>query len=943
MNTTAFDDLMTPSSIPSFVLPSVNFLLQTKFHVPTAHSSLVWRNRLLERLDGAKTSRLTLLSAPAGFGKTTLLAQWVEAHPGEVAWLSLDGSDNDPVRFWRYLGSALEGLEPGCGLRLEDVFQLPPVEQLVIGLINNFAEVRRDVYVVLDDYHLIENPLIHSALTLLLDYLPPRLHLILSSRVDPPLPLSRLRVRRQLTEIRAADLRFHFGEAEAFFHSTMGLELTEAQLQTLEERTEGWIAALQLAALGLQSQGDNSAFVQAFKGNHRYVVDYLMEEVLQHQPRAVQDFLLRTSILERLNARLVEKLTGCTDGQAMLQSLEHLNMFLVPLDQECGWYRYHHLFGQYLQAQLAHKYGSEVAELHRQAARWYIEQNANGEAITHLLAAGDYEGAADLIERNYFPMVASSQLTTYLNWILALPLAYRQTRPVICVAAAWLYWFQNDFETTNQYLTYIEEFVAAKPGVYSIQEHSWLSETGCLRARLLVEKQEFEQARTLCDETLAQTAPPHTLARGLLLQLRGQIYKSLGQNGVAQTAIAEAVRLARADHNMLLTLSGLSELVELQSANGQLPATAETNRQAIQLATTPDGRALPGASVGYAGLGRVLVEWNETERAIEHFERAIALGKPGGLINHVFQAQLGLALAYQSRNEFQAANESLHAAAQLIRPGISRDMQDRLEAYQARLRLGQGALEAARSWAEEAAPRLLQKLNPDFDFEYFTLVRVWLGLARQEGDQLSLKKAQSFLQNILETSRAGGQTGRVIEALTLQSLAYELEGASDRALEGLETALGLAQPEGYVRLFLNEGLPMAGLLAKLEQTSQNQPEGLTHYIQKLLTGPGGPSLPGTITPALASGSSPVPTLAPAPAVAVEKAKGALALGNGEILTPREFEVLQLMSTGASNQAISDQLVISLHTTKIHVGRILAKLEVDSRTGAVAAANKLGIL
>jgi LuxR family maltose regulon positive regulatory protein len=688
-------------------------LLTSKLHIPPPRPEMVQRPRLMERLatglpGGAR--KLTVISAPPGFGKTTLLSEWAQAmgahrdaplpQPGRVgvAWLTLDQGDNDPARFLAYLVAALQTLEIGPGATGpigEDVLgalQMPqplPLDALLTVLANDLATVPTPFLLILDDYHLIEAPQIHRAVSFLLEHMPPQMHLVISTRADPPLALSRLRGRDAITEIRTDDLRFTPGEAAAFLRQVMGLELSSEDVAMLETRTEGWIAGLQLAALALQGLaqkgrgevwgGEASDFVAAFAGDDRYIADYLVEEVLQHQPDPVQSFLLQTAILDRLSGPLCDAVLRGDSGQpsmgrglsvpdhpppatnyaqSMLEMLERGNLFLLPLDQKRQWYRYHRLFADLLRRHLQQMptLAAQVSELHLRASAWFEQNGYTAEAIGHALAAQDFERAAHLLEVATWTIISQGEITTLRGWLEALPEALIRSRPRLGLIHAWTLMAAMDLEAVEPCLREVEQRLATAGDATAggPDPEGLLGEVVAIRASVASLRGDVTTTLELSREALARLPEENLRLRGLLANTLGSGYDSLGEVGQASEAFAQSAALSQAVGNTLIALIALGNLARVQEIGGQLRQAAATCRRALRLGAE-QGRMPPAAGVAYVGLGRLLYEWDDLDAAMEHITKGIDMGRRAGIAELVAAGCAALARVHQAQGQQAAA------------------------------------------------------------------------------------------------------------------------------------------------------------------------------------------------------------------------------------------------------------------------------------------------
>ena len=882
-------------------------LLATKLSVPRRRRGLVPRPRLRERLDRGSESKLTLVSAPAGFGKTTLLAEWLAAAADDkrsAAWLSLDPSDNQPASFWSYLIAALQTVEPGLGasaLALLQSPQPPPIEAVLATLLNELCAVQNNLVLVLDDYHVVDGRDVQDGMVFLLDHLPPRMHLMIASRADPALPQARLRARGELVEIRAADLRFRPDEAAAYVNEVMGLHLTARDIAVLEGRTEGWIAALQLAALSMQGRDDVPGFIAGFAGDDRYIVDYLVEEVLQRQPEAVRRFLLQTSILDRLSGPLCDAVTGQDDGKAMLAALDRGNLFVVPLDDRRRWYRYHHLFADVLRAHLADERPDEVPDLHRRASEWYERNGERSEAIRHALAARDFERAAGLVE-----LAARATLRSYgpgrlIDWLRAIPDDLVRARPVLCVYYAFGLLGLGELDAAEARLRDAEHALASSQMV--VDEEEFQSLPGIITlARAFRAQARGDVATTLELGSRAIELMPesdHVWRAGAAVLLALAHWTS-GDLETAQRAHDAGVASLERSGDIALAISAACDGAVLRKAGGRLSDAQRTYERALQLGMAQGAPGVRGVADLHLGLSDVQCERDDLPAARWHLERAEELSRQASLPQTPSRLCVARARLRQIEGDLDGALEQLEDAERLSVKNPVPDVRP-IAALKVRTWLAQGRIDAALSWARERGLSAQDALAYPREFEHITLARVLIARS-EDGDALRL------LDRLLTDAETHGRTGGAIEILLLQAIAHRAQGHMAAALDPLKRALTLAQPEGYVRIFVDEGEPMRDLLRHAVAAGVSSP-----YVGRLLSAFDQP------------------------------AHKALAAGLVEPLTARELEIMRLVAVGMRNQEIADQLVISLPTVKRHIANAYGKLGVGHRTEAVARANGLGLL
>ncbi|HET8628338.1 MAG TPA: LuxR C-terminal-related transcriptional regulator [Thermomicrobiales bacterium] len=903
-------------------------LLATKLYLPPPRPGLVRRPRLTARLDAGLRGPLTLLVAPAGFGKTTLLADWRAATSEDsdtarwpVAWLALDAADDDLARFLRYVVAALQTLRPDlgraalAGLRAP---QPPPVEALVTPLLNDLAALPGDVVLVLDDYHVIADPAIHRALAFLLDHLPPRVHLVIASRAEPPLPLARLRARGQLAELRAAELRCTAEEAAAFLTGTMGVPLADADAARLEARTEGWLAGLQLAALALRGHDPAQLpdAVAALAGTHRYLRGYLADEVFARQPADVRRFLLHTAVLDRLRGDLCDAVAGeddpdCAagDGQAMLERLEAASLFLVPLDDTRTWYRYHHLFADFLRERLRREASDLAPELHRRACRWHERAGLLADAADHALAAGEGSWAASLVERLSPALLwQRGELATLLRWLERLPPEAVRARPRLGLDLAWALLLGTRVDAVEPRLRGAEAALAAGAAPPPA-DRALRGEIAALRAELARLRGDAAAAVALAREALAKLPADDRRARGGASAFLGSAYLSAGDAAAATRAYGEATALSRAAGSVAVALFAGGRLILALARQGRLRQAAATYRETLDLADAHGLAATPALGAAEVAMAEVLREWNDLDAAEDLARRGIEHCRAAnGMAQMALEGALTLARGLQARGDRDGALATLAGAEAHGRDHRVAQAAERVAVARARLWLTAAPedIAAVGRWAEARAAAWGAG-GPDDDYlgvlERLALARLYLARGRR-GEMAALLPA------LLARTEAGGLTDCTIEALALAArLALERDGAAP-ALLALGRALALAEPEGFVRAFLDEGAPMVALLRLARSRGV-----ATKYVAALLA---------------ACGDEPEATPTAAAALI-------------EPLSARERELLGLLAAGLGTREIAAQLFISPGTVRNHLKSIYGKLGAHSRLQAVERARALGLL
>lgn len=896
---------------------------------------------------------LTLISAPAGFGKTTLISEWMANSGRQVAWLSLDEGDSDLTRFLTYLVAALRTVAPDIGegvLSLLQSAQPPPAEAIVTALLIEITAIPHDFVLVLDDYHLIDAKPVDQALAFLLEHLPPRMHLVITTREDPQLPLARLRARNQLTELRAANLRFSGSEAAEFLH-TMGLDLTTEDVAALEDRTEGWIAGLQLAALSMQGHKDVAGFIQTFAGDHRYIVDYLIEEVLQRQSESVRSFLLQTSILDQLNGSLCDAVTGQQGGKARLEALEKGNFFVVPLDDKRYWYRYHHLFAEVLYAHLMAEQPGQVSTLHRRAGEWY-EHNSSAadavaQAIRHALAAEDFDRAADLVERAVPAMRPSRQEAALLGWLKALPDEVIHNRPVLSAGYAHVLLGIGKLEGVEDRLRDAERWLnssvdmadlRARPdappaGMVVVDEDGFRrlpAEIAVARAGLALVLGDVAGAVKYAQRVLDLVPEDDHLGRGSGAALLGLAYWASGDLEAAHRTFAEGMAHLQKAGFVSDTIGGTLALADIRIAQGRLHEAMRTYEEALQLATEQTEQGAPvmrGAADMHVGMSALLREHNDLDAAAQQLLKSKELGEHNGLPHNRYRWWVAKARIREARGDLDGALEALHEAERLYIGDFFPNVRPVL-ASRTRVWILQGRLGEALGWAREQGLSAEDDLSYLHEFEHITLARS--SLARYKSEKRdgaddkadrSMHEAMGLLERLLKAAEEGGRTGSAIEILVLQALAHQMRDDISAATASLEQALRLAEPEGYVRMFVDEGAPMAQLL--LEAAALGIMPG---YAGKLMQA----------FQAMQQGSPDESPLATSPTSAASQPLI-------EPLSQRELEVLRLFKTELSGPEIADALVIALSTLRTHTKGIYSKLNVNNRRAAVKRGAELDLI
>ncbi len=870
-------------------------LLAAKLYIPPPGAKAVSRPRLLDQLDAGLHGNLTLISAPAGFGKTTLLAEWVATCELPVAWLSLDEGDSDLARFLTYLVAALQqfGVDIGKGaLALLQSPQMPPIDSILTALLNDLSDlsdIADDVVLILDDYHLVDAKAVDDALAFLVKHLPPHLHLTIATREDPPLPLARLRARGRLTEVRVADLRFTDGEATQFLNQAMGLTLSVEDIAALESRTEGWIVGLQLAAISMQGHADqsNSAFIKSFSGSHHFVLDYLLEEVLHQQSENIQAFLLRTSILDQLCGPLCDAvlLDPSTPGQQTLEYFERANLFLVPLDNERRWYRYHHLFADLLQQRLRQSTVSpiEINELHIRASQWYEDNGMEVEAFHHATAANDMDRAERLLEGKGMPLYFRGVVNPVLHWLEGLPASVMDAHPSLWTAYASVLLVTG--HTSKVEPTLLAADAALQNAEPTDKNRDLVGRVAAARATAAVGTYQVETIITQSRRALEYLNPNNLAYRTSTVWKLGFAYHFQGDRTAASQAYSEVIAIGQRSGNVVFTLMAIIGLGMIQESENQLPLALETYRNALDLS---GDQPIGIACEALLGLARLYYEWNDLAAAEQYVQQSSQLARRIENTDRVVSCDLLLV-------RLRLAQGDVSGAAHILTQSESFARQRRFVTRMPEIAATQ-VLVMLRQDNQSAASHLAQAHN-------LPLSQARIHLA--QGDSSA---ALALLEPLRRQMDAKGWADERLKVMVVQAVAFHVAGKTDEALQTLVEALALAEPGGSIRIFVDEGLPMAQLLSEaLAQRISLE------YVGKLLA-------------AFESASQ-------------LSADQALL----EPLSQRELEVLQLIAEGLSNQAIGEKLFLALDTVKGHNRRIFDKLQVQRRTEAVARARELGLL
>jgi LuxR family maltose regulon positive regulatory protein len=903
----------------------VTDLLITKLNIPPVRPDIVLRHRLIVRLNNILDCKLTLISAPAGFGKTTLLSSWVQAEDrtGEcnVAWVSLSASENDLGCFLSYVVAALQTVYPEAGAHtLEMINGIAPlvVETALTGLINDLAAISEPLALVLDDYHVITARPVHEAVMFFLDHLPRNVHIVIASRADPPLPLGCLRGRGQLHELRANDLRFTVEETATLLNQELGLGIPPREVALLAARTEGWIVGLQLAAHSLQGQGKSHAarFIAALSGSNRYILDYLTEEVLNRQPGGVREFLVQTAILDRLTPSLCNAVTGRDDSATVLQMLERINLFIVPLDENRGWYRYHHLFADSLRGRLAQHEANQVALLHRRASDWYEHNGQIVEAANHALAAGDVDRATCLIEDNVLDMFHHGQSVALKNWMETLSEHSGGARPRLSVAYAWTLAYGGQLEAAESLLDNAEKTLAAQEHSVAGAERDCQHTSGyiaLIRSYIRIISGQPSEGADLAQQALNYLTNADGKVRNFAANMLGFALAGKGDYAASAKLLRRVADNSKETGDVASAMDALGDLAGLSHMQGRLHETDALCQEAMRLADDHfrrTGRKLPVTGYIHLRLTQVLLERNDLQGALNHAREAVRLSKKWGCVEHRVDSNMVLAFALFELGDVDRASEAMREAHRTAE-GLTGWYADNAAARAALLHLASGHNAAAAEWVDRERRKTSGKPLDSQDMaRHFARVRILIALGK-------LDEAMSLASQVLELVQALDAKGAMIHILALQARILQAQGDIEKAIVILERALFLGRPEGYVRTFIARGAPLAKLLRRMAARGIE-----TEYAKKLLAEMASPSAGVTHTsrtPASEYHSLIKP------------------------LTEREMDVLICLSMGFSNKEIARDLVISVGTVKNHLKRIYSKLDVHNRAHAVHRARRLSLL
>jgi LuxR family transcriptional regulator, maltose regulon positive regulatory protein len=893
-------------------------LLATKLYVPQPRTKLVRRTQLIDRLNNGLNHKLTLISASAGFGKTTLLTEWVSQCEIPVAWISLDKSDNDFAHFIQYFIASLKPIKSSIGKSALSVLQSPQrptIETITINLIKEISDIPNDLVIIFDDYHAIDTQEIHKCVELLLDYLPMHIHFVIATRVDPPLPLARLSVNNQLTQLRTVDLCFTPDEVTLFFNTVMNLGLSNGDISILDTRTEGWVAGLQLAALSLQGYEDVPSFIKKFAGDDRHVVDYLVEEVLSHQSKQIQNFLLQTSILNRLSAPICDFITNEKDSQEILNKLEKINLFIVPLDNKRQWYRYHHLFAELLQQRLIQNQSEILADLHIRASKWYEKNSMNAEAINHALVGGDFEQSAFLIENQFGDNYEGGDQVILRRWLTEIPEAIVFSKPYLCTLNAWNLFSCGQLDAANRSLQAAENILDPNTGlepnallvtdkISETNRVKLLGRVATIRSILASYSGNIPHIIKYARQALEYLPQQELSWRSITLITLGDAYTREGELMLARKARSNALEASKASGDTYLILVVNLTLAETLRQQGELQKVIDICEQQLIIAEENKFSELEVIGWLLGMWGEVLAELNNLDSAIDIAKKGVKLTASGKDVFYISYSNLCLVRVLFSSGNLTGAEDVIHALEKTARKlDVPHWALIQISAWKTRIWLAQGKLKAVSQWTEERKLDTEGEIAYQHEMEFIILARILIAQKR-------LDEAIKLLQRLQIAAETGERKTNLIEILIIQMLAFHKAGDTNQAIQSLKMALRIAEPKGFIRTFVDEGPLMVELLEKVLDTKTDIPKA---YIKKLLS--------------------------------VFKLKKLIKTNDGlvESLSDRELEVLRYIAAGLSNKKITEELFISISTVKTHLRNIYSKLDVNSRTQATVKAKELELL
>lgn len=913
-------------------------LLTTKLHKPAISPKRVQRSLLVEHLnEGLEVgSQVMLVSAPAGFGKTTCVSEWVDTLDMSFAWLSLDPADDDPARFFTYCVAALQNVDPNLGAEIEGALrtgQLPPEEIIVSILINDISNFKKQILLVLDDFHVIQDPFILSVLEMLILNQPPTLHLVLSTREDPPLPLAQLRANNRLTEIRAKDLRFSSQDIEEFLKDVMGLSLSQADVNILGDKTEGWIVGLQLAGLSIRDQDDVSGFIARLSGSHRHILSYLAEEVLAKQSEEIRSFLLETSILDNLNGELCNAVTGRSDSHALLEQLFKNNLFLIPLDDEGSWYRYHHLFADLLRNLQSTLQKDKTAELHQHASRWYAEADMLTVSIQHALAAEDYSLAVDLLESHALAMVMQGYAKTVNSWVQALPPKWKLQSPKTNLALAWMHLLRGTYSQASPCLERLEKVISSSK-MNETERQALQAEWLVMKALLLNLQGNTRKSLSMVEEALDLVPKEDHRVRSMAYFGLATFQQALQKYKLALDAYQAAIQHSHAADNAIIEMLSTSGLAVMAFEHGQLQLAHEIAAP-VSLRIEGSGSLPPISTVVFGILGDIHYQWYQLEKARECYLRAMQLSRLGGYNSGITGCRIFFSRLFQLKGDLENAAREIQSAIDLVQVETPEYIRAEVTAQQVRVYLARNKPDAAEialqgqgfSFGKQFSyPDLLpeQSISYSVGLLYNSSLHFLLHHARTKNEMAGLASGIEWANDLLDRFLERQTILVALEMLLLRAQLHSLMGNDSASQKDYVKALELAEPEGFVSVFVEQGQPVAEALKELVRRNQIGKIRLD-YIERILA-------------AFSKSHHPLDEK-PVPVSSVTSQPMSLI----DPLTGRELEVLNLMSEGLKYKEIAERLFISLNTVRYHVKTVYGKLNVNNRTQAIKKAHKLQIL
>jgi ATP/maltotriose-dependent transcriptional regulator MalT/class 3 adenylate cyclase len=913
--------LETELNVPETQYP----ILETKLYVPPSRPDLVKRTHLFDRMNKDTNRKLTLISAPAGFGKTTFISEWISQNEIPAGWISLDKGDNDYVQFIHYIIAAFQNFDSNIGepaLIMLQSAQQPSIELIMTNLIKEITNIPYDFVLVLDDYHLIDAKQVHSIVEFLIDHQPTQMHLVITTRVDPPLQLARLRVRNQLAELRAIDLSFLTNEISDFFNKVMKLGLSIEEINILENRTEGWVAGLHLAALSLQGRDDKPEFIKTFAGDDRYIVDYLAEEVLNSQPAHIRIFLLQTSILNRLSEPLCDFVTNKKGSQQILDELERTNMFIVPLDNKRNWYRYHHLFADLLRQRLQKTENEQIKHLHLRASEWFKEHGYYSESIEHSLSAEESEMAASLMEENLDAIWKHGEHTKFKKWLDKLPIDLLYSKPQLCIFQAWYLFAGGQYEAAERVLKSSEDSLnssdCSKSGtkqpdldpILDYDKLKFLGRAAAVRAFMAAHKGDVSGIIHYAQKALDILPEKDFSWRSSVAIVSADAQGFKGDMNAAYKARLKAWKVCEDSGDIYFTMIAALKVAITLRAQGRLQETVKICEEQMQFAKQNGIGQTVGVGWLLAIWGEVLVELNNLDEALNYANKGVKMTEDGGDLASLGWSYLCLVRILFSRGDLSLAEDTIQRCNNInakfdMPPWIT----NLIAGWQVRIWLKQNNFEAISQWVEERELKTNWEFKISNEMNYFLLID-YIVLARFQFAQGKLDDTSVLLQRLHELAKKKGRNEKLIEILILQSLVFRTDNNLTQSMTSLERALKLAEPEGFIRIFIEEGKPIAELLEKILASKKDIPRA---YVKKLLS-----------------------------AFSLQR-QVKTESGYVEQISERELEVLRLIAGGLSNKQIMDELFISLSTVKTHIMNIYNKLNVHSRTEAIIKAKDLNLL